>query len=47
VTPVREIDDRAIGIGRPGPVTQRLQARYQAIVRNEVANYSHWLTPIL
>jgi branched-chain amino acid aminotransferase len=46
VTPVREIDDRTIGSGTPGPVTQRLQARYHAIVRNELSDYGHWLTPV-
>jgi len=46
VTPVREIDDRQIGSGRPGPVTQKLQARFGAITRGEDAAYRHWLTPV-
>lgn len=46
VTPVREIDDRQIGVGRPGPVTQELQAWYTAVTRGEDAAYRHWLTPV-
>jgi len=46
VTPVREIDDRQIGSGRPGPVTQELQRRFQAITRGEEATYREWLFPV-
>jgi branched-chain amino acid aminotransferase len=40
VTPIRELDRRAIGTGEPGPVTQRVQEIYLAAVRGEV----DWLT---
>jgi len=46
VTPVREIDDRQIGSGKPGPVTQNMQGRFLAITRGEVPEFRHWLTPI-
>jgi branched-chain amino acid aminotransferase len=48
VTPVREIDGREIGTGSPGPVTQKLQKEYQALVRGELTpEYAkNWLTPI-
>ena len=46
VTPVREIDDRQIGVGRPGPVTQELQAWYGRVTRGEDPGYRHWLTPV-
>ena len=46
VTPVREIDDRRIGPGRPGPITQGLQRQFQAITRGEDAGYRHWLASI-
>lgn len=46
VTPVREIDGRRIGEGRPGAITQALQAQYAAIVRGQDPQYRHWLTPI-
>jgi branched-chain amino acid aminotransferase len=45
VTPVREIDDRPVGSGRPGPITQELQRRIAAITRGEDEQYLHWLTP--
>jgi branched-chain amino acid aminotransferase len=47
VTPVREIDDRQIGPGRPGPITQELQRRFEAITRGADPQYAHWLTPVL
>lgn len=46
VTPVREIDDRSIGTGRPGHVTVLLQKRYAGIVKGEAAEYLHWLTKV-
>jgi branched-chain amino acid aminotransferase len=46
VTPIRELDDRRIGVGKPGPVTQQLQAQYNRITRGEESAYRHWLTPI-
>lgn len=46
VTPVREIDGRTIGEGRPGPLTQSLQRDYAAIVRGEDPDHRHWLTPV-
>jgi len=46
VTPVREVDDRQIGAGQPGPLTRELQHRFTAITRGEDAAYHRWLTPI-
>jgi branched-chain amino acid aminotransferase len=46
ITPVREVDNRRIGTGQPGPVTQRLQKRFQEVVRGEDERYRHWLTPV-
>ncbi len=44
VTPVREIDDRAIGSGSVGPVTQRIQARFFEVVRGSDTSHPEWLT---
>ncbi|MCA1829929.1 MAG: branched-chain amino acid transaminase [Actinobacteria bacterium] len=41
VTPVREIDDRAIG--EPGPLTKKIQEVFQAAVHGEVDRYADWL----
>jgi len=43
VTPIREVDDRAIGDGARGPVTERLQALYFDVVHGRVDKYSKWL----
>ncbi len=44
VTPLREVDGRAIGAGTPGPITSKLQAAYFAVVKGENASYQKWLT---
>jgi branched-chain amino acid aminotransferase len=46
LTPVREIDNRRIGTGKPGPVTASLQKRFFAIVRGEDASHESWLTRV-
>lgn len=45
VTPIREIDDRKIGSGRPGPITQRLQDAFFAAVKGG-SGHDEWLTPV-
>ena len=44
ITPIREIDNKKIGVGKPGPVTQKLQQLFFATVKGEEPRYSHWLT---
>jgi branched-chain amino acid aminotransferase len=44
VTPVREVDGRIIGPGTPGPVTQKLQSSFFAVVKGQNPAYQHWLT---
>ena len=46
ITPVRELDDRTIGTGLPGPITKKLQEVYFAAVKGENPKYSSWLTYI-
>ena len=46
LTPVREIDQRRIGTGKPGPVTAALQKRFFSIVRGEDASHDSWLTRV-
>ena len=43
VTPIREVDDRPIGTGRPGPVTQKLQQRFFDVVHGRDAKYADFL----
>ncbi len=44
VTPIRELDNRTIGSGRRGPVTERLQAKYFDCVQGRSEAHAHWLT---
>ena len=44
VTPIRELDGRAIGNGGRGPITQKLQALYFDQVHGRRARYPEWLT---
>ena len=46
VTPIREVDHRIIGPGKPGPVTQKLQKAYFEVVKGANAKYARWLTYI-
>jgi branched-chain amino acid aminotransferase len=43
VTPIREVDDRAVGDGRPGPITRRAQQMFADAVTGKLHGYSHWL----
>ncbi len=42
LTPIREIDDRAIGTGEPGPITKKLQETYFAAAHGEIETYREW-----
>ncbi|MBV1913204.1 MAG: branched-chain amino acid transaminase [Cycloclasticus sp.] len=44
VTPIREVDDRVIGNGGRGPITERLQTMYFDAVQGRSAQHSDWLT---
>jgi branched-chain amino acid aminotransferase len=43
VVPIREVDDRTVGEGRPGPMTKKIQETYFGAVRGEVDQYKDWL----
>lgn len=43
ITPVREVDHRIIGPGKPGPVTKKIQETFFKAVRGEVPKYQKWL----
>ena len=44
VTPIRELDNRQIGAGQRGPLTERLQALFFDVVAGRAPQYKHWLT---
>src|SRR5207249_1145942 len=43
VTPIRELDGRRVGDGKPGPTTRRLQELFFAIVRGRDDRHRSWL----
>jgi len=45
VTPIRELDNRAIGCGSRGPVTEKLQSLYFDYVKGRRNDHADWLTP--
>lgn len=46
ITPVREVDNRTVGTGKPGEITKWVQEQYFRVVRGQEAKYSEWLTYI-
>ncbi|MEE8388005.1 MAG: branched-chain amino acid transaminase [Acidiferrobacterales bacterium] len=43
VTPIRELDGRAIGSGDRGPITEKLQSKYFDLVHGRHNKYEEWL----
>jgi branched-chain amino acid aminotransferase len=46
VTPIRELDGRAIGNGKRGPITEKLQTQYFDIVQGKKPVHGDWLTSV-
>tara|TARA_B110000238_G_scaffold177273_1_gene199034 strand:- start:863 stop:1291 length:429 start_codon:yes stop_codon:yes gene_type:complete len=46
VTPIKELDGRAIGKGSRGPLTKEIQKIYFDTVKGENSEYEHWLSYI-
>jgi branched-chain amino acid aminotransferase len=44
ITPIREVDDRAVGEGNRGPVTKELQGAFFSATKGETERYASWLT---
>ncbi|MCH8204297.1 MAG: branched-chain amino acid transaminase [Candidatus Hydrogenedentes bacterium] len=45
VAPVRSVDRRLVGDGKPGPISKKLQTLYFEVVQGKVDKYRHWCTP--
>jgi branched-chain amino acid aminotransferase len=43
LTPIREVDNRTIGNGKPGPITKDLQGAFFDIVKGKNSEYREWL----
>ena len=46
ITPIRELDDRTIGAGSRGPVTEKLQSLFFDVVAGKSEKYAHWLSAV-
>jgi len=46
VVAVTEVDHRAVGTGKIGPVVSQLRDLYFNVVRGNVAQYGHWNVPV-
>ncbi|GBE14410.1 MAG TPA: branched-chain amino acid transaminase [Proteobacteria bacterium] len=46
ITPIREVDDRTIGDGKPGPVTRAIQDAYFKAVHGKDPNHRVWVTVV-
>jgi branched-chain amino acid aminotransferase len=46
IMPITGLDGRTIGDGTPGPVTRKLQATFDDVVRGRNDAFTHWLTPV-
>ncbi|MDH3355692.1 MAG: aminotransferase class IV, partial [Chromatiales bacterium] len=44
VTPIREVDNRMIGEGKRGPITEKLQTMYFDQVHGRRDNHPDWLS---
>jgi len=46
LTPIREVDDRTVGTGAPGPITRDLQTAFFDIVHGRDPRHTAWLSPL-
>ena len=46
ITPIRELDNRQVGAGKRGPITEKLQKIFFDIVTGKNAKYREWLTHV-
>jgi branched-chain amino acid aminotransferase len=46
ITPIKEVDGRTVGDGKPGPITRKLQQIFFDAVHGRLPQYRSWLSPI-
>ncbi|MDR5736572.1 branched-chain amino acid transaminase [Caballeronia sp. LZ016] len=46
VTPIRELDNRTIGSGKRGPITEKLQSAFFDVVGGKNEQYASWLAKV-
>ncbi len=47
LTPLREIDDRPVGTGRPGEITRTVQREFEDALHGRSERYAEWLDVVL
>ncbi|MCX6798919.1 MAG: branched-chain amino acid transaminase [Candidatus Diapherotrites archaeon] len=43
ITPIRTVDNKQIGFGKPGPITKKLMAKYGEVIHGKDKQYEKWL----
>jgi branched-chain amino acid aminotransferase len=46
VTPIRAVDDKPVGSGQRGPITEKIQEKFFSIVYGREPAYNAWLHPV-
>lgn len=46
LTPIREVDDHAVGNGEPGPITRAIQETFEDALHGRSETYADWLDPV-
>jgi branched-chain amino acid aminotransferase len=46
ITPIGSVDRIPLRVPAPGPVTRAIRDTYFTVVRGEMPEYRHWLTPV-
>lgn len=46
ITPIREVDNRQIGTGSRGPITEKIQSLFFDVVSGKTSQYAHWLSQV-
>ena len=44
--PVREVDDHAVGTGKPGDITRAIQSAFTDALYGRTERYREWLDPV-
>ena len=46
LVPVREVDDHAVGSGKPGEITRAVQTAFEDALHGRIERYREWLDPV-
>ena len=46
LVPVREVDDHAVGTGKPGEITRAVQTAFEDALHGRTERYREWLDPV-